>query len=66
MEPKYPDVEVRLTDVDGNAFSVIGAVTGAMRRAGIPQEERDAFVEEASSGNYDHLLQTAMKTVTVN
>jgi hypothetical protein len=26
----------------------------------VPKEERDAFMAEATSGNYDHLLATCM------
>ena len=43
MIPKYPDIAVQLTGTDGNAFAVLGTVLAALRRAGIPQAERDAF-----------------------
>lgn len=66
MEPKYPDVNVTLVGEDGNAFSIITRVRRAMRRADIPQEEIDRYVEEATSGDYDHLLQTTMKWVSVD
>jgi hypothetical protein len=62
---KYPQVQVRLVGTDGNAFLLVGKVRHAMRRAGIPQEEISAVVEEAMSGDYDHLLQTLMDTVDV-
>jgi hypothetical protein len=35
----------------------------ALRAAGVPQEEVDAFFAEATSGDYDHLLQTTMAWV---
>ena len=63
---KFPEIEVQLSGEDGNAFSIMGRVASAMRRGGVTQEEIDAFHEEAMSGDYDHLLQTAMKTVTVH
>jgi len=63
--PKYPDVEVQLTGRDGNAYAIMGAVTEALRRAGVSQRERDAYIEESTSGDYDHLLRTAMRWVTV-
>lgn len=63
--PKYPKVRVQLTGRDGNAFAILGAVTGALRRAGVSKEERDAFQAEATSGDYDHLLATAMRWVEV-
>ena len=64
--PKYPEIEVQLLGTDANAFAIMGAVTQAMRRGGIGKEERDAFMDEAMSGDYDHLLQTCMKWVSVS
>ncbi len=64
--PKYPHVRVKLTGRDGNAFAVLGAVSSALRRAGVAKEERDAFFAEATAGDYDHLLATAMRWVDVS
>lgn len=36
---KYPDIKVQLTGLNGNIFNLLGAVTKAMRRAGIAHEE---------------------------
>lgn len=63
---KYPDIEVQLTGQDGNAFMILGLVANAMRRHGVPPEEVAAFNDEATSGDYDHLLQTAMRWVEVS
>lgn len=63
--PKHPEITVRLTGTDGNAFSILGAVTRALRSAGVSQEERTAFMNEATSGDYNHLLQTAMAWVNI-
>jgi hypothetical protein len=52
--------EVRLTDGDGNAGSVIGACVRALRRAGNTPEVIQAFRREAMSGDYDHVLETAI------
>ena len=60
---KYPDITVQLTGNDGNAFSVLGSVQGALRRGGVPKEEVDKFIAEATSGDYDHLLSTAVTWV---
>jgi hypothetical protein len=65
MPPKYPQVHVRLIGEDGNAFTVLGKVNQALRQAGISQAERDAFRQEATAGDYDHLLQTVMRWVEV-
>lgn len=65
-KPLYPDVVVKLSGCDGNAFSIIGMVQSKMRMAKIPQEKIDDFVSESMSGDYNKLLQTAMKYVTVS
>lgn len=59
---KY-DVEVPLTD--GNGFVIIGRVRAALRDAGVPSEEIEAFSAEAAAGDYDHLLRTVMEYVEV-
>lgn len=64
-EVRYPNVTVQLTGNDGNAYAIIGAVIRGLKEADVSVEERDAFREEATSGDYDHLLQTAMKWVAV-
>lgn len=66
IEPKYPEIEVQLSGQDGNAFAIMGNVSGALRRAGVPKAEVDEYVKESTSGDYDNLLQTAMKWVVVS
>lgn len=66
MGTKYPDVEVQLTGEDGNAFLIIGRVSKALRSSKVPDEEIDAFRNEAMSGDYDNVLQTCMRWVTVH
>lgn len=63
---KYPQVRVELAGEDGNAFSILGRVTGAMREAGLSEEQRKEFLHEATSGDYNHLLMTVLKYVTVD
>tara|TARA_R110000751_G_scaffold71196_7_gene143996 strand:+ start:498 stop:698 length:201 start_codon:yes stop_codon:yes gene_type:complete len=63
MDIKFPKIEVTLTGTDGNAFAVIGKVMNALKRAGVSQEDRDTFMAEATSGDYNHVLQTCMSTV---
>lgn len=62
---KYPEITVKLVGQDGNAFAVIGAVRKALRRAKVPNEEVEQFSDEATSGDYDHLLRTCTKWVTI-
>ena len=61
---RHPDVEVQLTGTDGNAFAVLGAVGAALRDAG-HHDDAAAFFAEATSGDYQHLLATCMRWVTV-
>lgn len=63
---EYPGVEVQLSGEDGNAFVIIGRVSGALRRE-VSAEEASRFSNEAMDvGSYDALLQLAMRWVTVN
>jgi hypothetical protein len=64
VEVKHPEVEVQLSGEDGNAFFIVGRVRSALREAGYGHE-RDEFSEEAMSGDYDHVLQTCVRWVTV-
>ncbi len=65
-EIKYPEIEVQLTGTDGNAFAIMGAVTSALRKAGVSKEEIDAYYKESTSGDYDWLLRTACRWVSVS
>ena len=55
---KYPEAKVNLFNIDGNAYSIMGAATKALRKAGAPQSEIDQFREECKSGTYSDLIQT--------
>jgi len=61
MTPKYSDITVTLTGHDGNAFTVLGQCREAARDAGLSEDEIANFMDEAMAGDYDHLLQTAMR-----
>ena len=50
---------VKLIGNDGNAFAIIGSCQRAARK-NYTTEEWDAIREEMMSGDYDHLLATAM------
>jgi hypothetical protein len=62
---KYPEIEVQLVGTDGNAFALIGVVRKALKKAGVSKEEIGEFVDEATSGDYTHLLRTCMSWVNV-
>ena len=63
--PKYENVSVVLVNEDGNAFSIMGRVTKALRRAKVSDTAVKTFQQEAMAGDYDNLLQTVMKWVNV-
>lgn len=60
------DVKVKLTGTDGNAFEIMGKVSGALRKAGASKEDVEAYMAESMSGDYNHLLATACKWVNVS
>lgn len=62
---KYPDVSVQLTGEDGNAFFIIGKVVRALKKGGASAADVEQFKAEAMSGDYDNLLITCMKWVSV-
>lgn len=53
--------KLTLSEMDGNAFSILARARKAARRAGWTDEQVSKFTTEASSSDYDHLLQTCMK-----
>jgi len=65
-EPKFPHVEVQLVGKNGNAHAIMSRVSRAMRRGGCSETDVDEYIRASMSGDYDNLLLTAMKTVTVD
>lgn len=58
------EITVKLVGTDSNAFAILGKVRRALKDGGrsdlVPE-----FIAEASKGDYNHLLQTAMQYVEV-
>lgn len=50
--------KVKLVGTDGNAYALLGECIQAGRRAGYTPEQIKAFKDEATSGNYSHLVAT--------
>ena len=63
---RFPNVEVNLLEGSGNAFAILGKVGKALRKGGASEEEVKEFMDEAKSGDYDHLLQTCMKWAEIS
>lgn len=49
-------VKLKLVGTDGNAYSLLGAFQKKARKEGWTSEEIKAVIDEATSGDYDHLL----------
>lgn len=64
MNEPLTDVVVKLVGADGNAFAILGKVSKALRQHGYAHLVAD-YTNEAMSGDYDHLLQTTMRYVSV-
>lgn len=56
--PKHPNVSVDLVGRDNSVHGILVRCKIAARIAKIPQREITAFLQEAISGDYGHLLQT--------
>lgn len=54
-------IDLDLSELDGNAFALIGAFRKQARREGWTPEEVREVSDEARDGDYDHLLQTLIK-----
>lgn len=62
---KY-NVKVKLVGEDGNAWSIMARVSKALEQAGATPEEVSEYLRESKSGDYDHLLRTAVEWVEVS
>jgi len=51
-------INLKLVGLDGNAFFIMGAFSKQAKREGWSKAEIDAVLNEAKSGDYNHLLAT--------
>lgn len=51
-------VNLDLTTIDANIFAIFGAFSRQARREQWTQQEIDAVLEEAKSGDYNHAIAT--------
>lgn len=58
---KSETIELDLTEVDGNAFAIMGAFRRQAKKEGWTEAEISAVLDEAMKGDYNHLLQTIIK-----
>jgi len=52
---------VKLVGEDGNAYAILGSCRRAAKKAGWSAEKIKSVMDEMRSGDYNHLLGTAMK-----
>jgi len=60
METSKKKIELKLEGLDGNAFALLGAFKSQSRREGWDKDEIDTVIEEATSGDYNHLIATLL------
>ena len=51
-------IDLNLVGIDGNAFVLLGAFSQQARREKWTQEEINSVTNEATKGDYDHLIAT--------
>ena len=57
-------IRINLTGPQGNAFCILGAVDKALDEKGCTQEQRDEYHTNATSSNYDNLLDVSRATLS--
>ena len=57
--------KLRLVGEDGNAFAILARAKRALREAG-REDEIQVFVQEATSGDYRHLLSVVVEWFEVD
>lgn len=58
-------MKYNLVGIDGNAFSVLGCVTKAMRKEHAPEKQIQKYLTEAMSKDYNHLLWLSVTMIDV-
>jgi hypothetical protein len=62
--PLYPDVVVELRPDDKNPIFILGFVKRALERGNVPRREVERFYAEATSGDYQNLIEVCKRWVT--
>ncbi len=63
--PNEPLTTVTVRIKDGNALSILDQVSTKLKQAGYDQNFIDQFRKEATAGDYNNLLLTAMRYVNI-
>ena len=52
-----------LVGINGNAYSIMGYVRAAMDDANMTNDDIDAYIKDATSSDYDHLLAVSCEMI---
>ena len=63
LKQEKPDL--KLSGLDGNSFAILGRAVGVGKEFGWTKEQRKEFLDKATSGNRNHLLQVCMEYFNV-
>lgn len=66
MSPKYPNIKVNLSDIDGNAFNIMATITTALRKNAVSDEQVEQYLADSTASDYNNLLVTAAEWVTIS
>ena len=58
--------KLKLTGVDGNAFSIMGKAQSAAKKDKWTEEKIKEYLDKAMSGDYNNLLKTTMEYFEVD
>ena len=59
-------ITIEMSERDGNAFAILSRFQNEAKRAGWSKDQVKEVMDEATSGDYDHLLQTFIGHHKVN
>lgn len=63
IDQTHVKLTVDLSGPDGNAFVILGKVNDILRQFGYDEEAIGEVMKEATSSDYDHLLETVERVV---
>ena len=57
--------EIDLSQIDGNAYAIMGAAQRILKQAGAGKEELDQYLADSMSSDYEHLVETVGKWLVI-
>lgn len=60
MKPPRKKPRTKFTNIDGNAFAIVHAVSAALKKEGADQEYIDQYKEKALADDYDTVLRVSI------